>query len=299
MTGDTTRGGLTPSFADPLIRQTRRRRRVLTQTGSKVSPSGKRPKKTSRRSARSARADRRSASLAATACSTWASVLCSASGVRRASPRTARGDRHRGTRREAQGRKPAMNGPGKSDSLVVPGKSPNKAGQPAAEGMEGKGLAEGNLHQQNAPWAQNRDGAPSALERVRQVARRDRKLQFTTLLHHVYNPAALRSAYFALKRDASPGVDGDAALRRGAGEQSPRPLRTAPRPGRSTTAMAWISRTTSTGAPATPLGLPTRRARCDVPRRLLGSAGAFALAVGAMPSHLNLFGVGSRCCAGK
>jgi len=31
------------------------------------------------------------------------------------------------------------NGPGKSDSPVVPAKSPNKAGQPAAEGMEGRG----------------------------------------------------------------------------------------------------------------------------------------------------------------
>ena len=43
------------------------------------------------------------------------------------------------------------NGPGKSDRPTVPGKSPNNAGQPAAEGMEGKrsGL-EGNLLEQNA-----------------------------------------------------------------------------------------------------------------------------------------------------
>jgi RNA-directed DNA polymerase len=124
-------------------------------------------------------------------------------------PGIARGDRHRGTRRGAQGHKPAMNGPGKSDSLVVPGKSPNKAGQPAAEGMEGNGLAEGNLRQQNAPRTQSRKGAPSALERVRQAAKRDRKMRFTALLHHVYNLDALRTAYLALKRDASPGVDGE------------------------------------------------------------------------------------------
>ena len=42
------------------------------------------------------------------------------------------------------------NGPGKSDSPTVPEKSPNNAGQPAAEGMEGRGLAKGNLPQQNA-----------------------------------------------------------------------------------------------------------------------------------------------------
>jgi len=34
-------------------------------------------------------------------------------------------------------------------------------------------------------------------------------MRFTTLLHHVYNLDALRTAYFALKRDASPGVDGE------------------------------------------------------------------------------------------
>jgi group II intron reverse transcriptase/maturase len=33
-------------------------------------------------------------------------------------------------------------------------------------------------------------------------------LRFTSLLHHVYNPAMLREAYFGLKRDAAPGVDG-------------------------------------------------------------------------------------------
>ena len=59
-----------------------------------------------------------------------------------------------------------MNEPRKSDSLVVPMKSPNKAGQPAAEAVEGRGLAKGNLRQQNAPRTQCRQGALSALERV-------------------------------------------------------------------------------------------------------------------------------------
>jgi hypothetical protein len=87
-------------------------------------------------------------------------------------------------------------------------KFPNKAGQPAAEGMEGKGLAEGNLRQQNAPRTPSREGAHSALERVRQAARRDRKMRFTALLHHVYNVEMLREAFFSLKREAAPGVDG-------------------------------------------------------------------------------------------
>jgi group II intron reverse transcriptase/maturase len=75
--------------------------------------------------------------------------------------------------------------------------------------MEGRGLAKGNPSQQNAPRAQHRDGARSALERVREVAERDKTVRFTTLLHHVYNVEHLRAAYSALKRDAAPGIDGE------------------------------------------------------------------------------------------
>ena len=102
-----------------------------------------------------------------------------------------------------------MNGHGKSDRPVVPVKSPNNAGQPVAEGMEGRGLAKGKPRQQNAPRTPSRISTPSALERVRQAARKDRKLRFTALLHHVYNLEALRAAYFGLKKEAAPGVDGE------------------------------------------------------------------------------------------
>ena len=101
------------------------------------------------------------------------------------------------------------NGHGKSDSPVVPEKSPNNAAQPAAEGMEGRGLAKGNLPQQNASRTPSRTDAPSALERVRQAAGKDKKLQFTALLHHIYNLETLRMAYFSLKKEAAPGVDGE------------------------------------------------------------------------------------------
>src|SRR5215208_791090 len=124
-------------------------------------------------------------------------------------PVFARGRWHRGPRREVQGRTPTMNGHGKSDRPKVPMKSPNKAGQPAAEEMEGRGLAKGNPRQQNASRTPSRQGAPSALERVRQAAQRDSKMRFTALLHHVYDPDTLRAAYFSLKREAAPGVDGE------------------------------------------------------------------------------------------
>src|ERR1700730_9669456 len=101
------------------------------------------------------------------------------------------------------------NGPGKSDSPVVPAKSPNKTGQPAAEGVEGRGLAKGNLPQQNVSRTPSRNDTTSALERVRQAAGKDKKLRFTALLHHIYNLETLRMAYFSLKKEAAPGVDGE------------------------------------------------------------------------------------------
>jgi RNA-directed DNA polymerase len=102
-----------------------------------------------------------------------------------------------------------MNEHRKSDSPVVPMKAPNNAGQPVAEEPEGRGLAKGNLLQQNAPRTQRRPGAPSALERVGLAAARDRKMRFTALLHHVCDLSTLRTAYLSLKREAAAGVDGE------------------------------------------------------------------------------------------
>jgi RNA-directed DNA polymerase len=102
-----------------------------------------------------------------------------------------------------------MNEQGKSDRPEVPVKSPNNAGQLVAEGVEGRGLAKGNSLQQNASRTPSRTGASSALERVRQAAKGDKKMRFTALLHHIYNLETLRMAYFRLKKEAAPGVDGE------------------------------------------------------------------------------------------
>jgi group II intron reverse transcriptase/maturase len=101
-----------------------------------------------------------------------------------------------------------MHGQRKSDSAVVPSKSPNKIAQAVAEAMEGRALAKGNLPEQNAARTLSRVAAHSALERVRQAAAKDRKRRFTALLHHVCSLDTLRAAYFSLKKDAAPGVDG-------------------------------------------------------------------------------------------
>jgi len=55
----------------------------------------------------------------------------------------------------------------------------------------------------------NSENLPNAMERIRQAASRDRRMQFTTLWHHVYNAEHLGRAYFSLKRDAAPGMDGE------------------------------------------------------------------------------------------
>jgi group II intron reverse transcriptase/maturase len=102
-----------------------------------------------------------------------------------------------------------MNGRGKSDSPEVPAKLPNKAEEPAAEAMEGGGLAKGNSLERNVSRTQGREDTPSALERVRQAARKDRKQRFTALFHHIYDVERLRTAFFAIKKDAAAGVDGE------------------------------------------------------------------------------------------
>ncbi len=100
-----------------------------------------------------------------------------------------------------------MNGGRKSDRPVVPTKSPNKAWEEAAEAMEGRGWTKGNVRHRGTLRTQSRVGVSPALARVRVAARRDRRAKYTALLHHV-TVDSLRKAFEALKRDASPGVDG-------------------------------------------------------------------------------------------
>ena len=65
-----------------------------------------------------------------------------------------------------------MHGREKSDLAIVAMKSPNKAGEPAAEAMERRAGAEENAIQQRTRRAQNRESVSQALERVRNVNRR-------------------------------------------------------------------------------------------------------------------------------
>ena len=99
-----------------------------------------------------------------------------------------------------------MNERGKSDNLVVPAKPPNNAGEPVAEVVEGRRLAEGNTDSSTRPGRSAGQGVPSGLDRVREVARRDKEARFTALLHHV-DLDRLWAAYVAINPKAAPGVD--------------------------------------------------------------------------------------------
>src|SRR5256885_16544844 len=96
---------------------------------------------------------------------------------------------------------------GKPDGPVVPAKLPNKAVEAAAEAVEERGPAKGNTGSTTHPGRSAGHDAPSGLDRVREVARRDKEARFTALLHHV-PLERLRWAYWAIRPQAAPGVDG-------------------------------------------------------------------------------------------
>jgi RNA-directed DNA polymerase len=100
-----------------------------------------------------------------------------------------------------------MHGREKSDLAIVAVKPTNKAGRPAAEPVERRAGTKGNAEQQSTRRAQDRESVSQALGRVRQAARQRKKEKFTALFHHLSIPM-LRTAFFALKREAAPGVDG-------------------------------------------------------------------------------------------
>jgi RNA-directed DNA polymerase len=95
----------------------------------------------------------------------------------------------------------------RATSDPTPGKPSNKGVEPA-EVVEGRSAAKGNAERVPASRTQSRSScASTGLERVRQAARRNRRLQFTALLHHI-TPQLLVDSFYSLQRNAAAGVDG-------------------------------------------------------------------------------------------
>ena len=101
-----------------------------------------------------------------------------------------------------------MNADRKSDASVVPSTQANNAGtEPAAESVEGRDAAKRNVDQSNPPRApQRKRGRSLGLAGVRETARSQPELKFTSLLHHA-TVDLLREAFFDLKKTAAVGVD--------------------------------------------------------------------------------------------
>lgn len=108
---------------------------------------------------------------------------------------------------EGRSRTARMNGVEESDRSVVPLSQPNKAEPSAAEVGEGRGRTQENTWQSHTLSTQSEAGVSQGLQSVRQAARERKRERFTALLHHV-NVDLLRESFYALKRQAAPGVDG-------------------------------------------------------------------------------------------
>jgi hypothetical protein len=113
--------------------------------------------------------------------------------------------------RKACGRNLDMHVNGKSDGVILSMKRANKGIQPnigqlPAEFVEKRPPAEGNTGQLTVTATQGAKVASSVLPKVREAAKRDSKLQFSNLLHHI-NVDLLRQSYWELNRQAATGID--------------------------------------------------------------------------------------------
>jgi RNA-directed DNA polymerase len=95
----------------------------------------------------------------------------------------------------------------KSGCAVVPVNQSNKEAQTSAESGEGRAQIKENIVQSHKLPTQSGKGLSLGLRGVRQAARGRKQERFTALLHHL-RIGLLRDSFYALKRQASPGVDG-------------------------------------------------------------------------------------------
>ncbi len=76
-----------------------------------------------------------------------------------------------------------------------------------AERVERRDLPKENKQQQNMLRTQRREGVHNELLLIHRKAKMDKRIRFTTLMHHIYNIDMLEFAYFEIKRNAAPGID--------------------------------------------------------------------------------------------
>jgi RNA-directed DNA polymerase len=97
--------------------------------------------------------------------------------------------------------------PEESDHAVVPVNLSNKEKQSSAEMGEERAWARENIAQSSTSPTQSGKRVSQGLRGVREAAKARKQERFTALLHHV-TIDLLRDSFYALKRNAAPGVDG-------------------------------------------------------------------------------------------
>jgi len=108
---------------------------------------------------------------------------------------------------KANNHKPDRHAAEESHSAVVPMKPPNKGARAPAEAVEGRALIQENSVESSTRPTPSGKRVSQGLGGVRRVARERKQERFTALLHHL-TVDLLRESYYALKRNAAPGVDG-------------------------------------------------------------------------------------------
>jgi len=115
--------------------------------------------------------------------------------------------RDRDRSEKAQSRTSGMHALEGSDRTIVPVNQPNKEGSSSAEAGEGRVRTKENIVQPNTSPTQSGERVSHGLSGVREVAKARRQERFTALLHHL-SVNLLQDSFYALKRQAAPGVDG-------------------------------------------------------------------------------------------
>ena len=118
-----------------------------------------------------------------------------------------RPERERGRSAKAQSQKADAHALEESDRTIVSMNQTNKEERSSAETGEKRVRAKENIVLSNTDPTQSGARVSQGLSGVREAAKKRRRERFTALLHHV-SVELLRDSYYALKRQAAPGVDG-------------------------------------------------------------------------------------------
>src|SRR4051795_10152978 len=119
---------------------------------------------------------------------------------------TSRSNHGRDRPEKAVSRTAGRHVPEESERVTVPVNLSNKEEQSSAEMGEGRTRTKENIVESNTSPTQSGKRVSQGLHGVREAAKARKQEQFTALLHHL-TIDLLRDSFYALKRQAAPGVD--------------------------------------------------------------------------------------------